>query len=113
VILINEFPDEEADRAIGKKNLVVRFGKERAGDLYLGVSVLGAFTFIKVLLVYGGTPFWIWVISGIPLGLVLRNLVRILREEYRNSALLERLCRHTLLVNLSMGVILILHQAAL
>jgi len=27
VILMNEFPDEESDRAIGKKNLVVRLGK--------------------------------------------------------------------------------------
>ena len=26
VILINEFPDQEADQAIGKRNLVVRFG---------------------------------------------------------------------------------------
>jgi len=48
VILINEFPDEEADQAVGKKNLVVRFGKERMGDLYIGLSILAGFSFAKL-----------------------------------------------------------------
>ena len=34
VILINEFPDYEADKACGKKNLVVRLGKEKAVKVY-------------------------------------------------------------------------------
>lgn len=75
VILINEFPDEEADRAIGKKNLVVRFGKERMSDLYIGVSILIGLSFVKVLLVFGQTPLWLFILSGIPLLIILWNFL--------------------------------------
>jgi 1,4-dihydroxy-2-naphthoate octaprenyltransferase len=71
VILINEFPDEEADRAIGKRNLVVRFGKERMGELCLSLSVLVGLSFIKVLTKFGRAPLWIFILAGIPLALIL------------------------------------------
>ncbi|MGD0919181.1 MAG: prenyltransferase, partial [Thermodesulfobacteriota bacterium] len=59
VILMNEFPDEDADRAIGKKNLVVRYGKQRMGDLYIGLSFLAGLSFIKVMSILGGVPLWL------------------------------------------------------
>jgi 1,4-dihydroxy-2-naphthoate polyprenyltransferase len=34
ILLANEFPDEEADRATGKRTLVVLLGRERAARLY-------------------------------------------------------------------------------
>ena len=110
VILMNEFPDEESDRAIGKKNLVVRLGKERAGDLYMGFSILAAFTFLKVVLVSGLSPFWLLILAGIPLLLILWNLIHFMNGGYQNAFKLEHLCRNTLLVNLSMGMILTLQQ---
>jgi 1,4-dihydroxy-2-naphthoate polyprenyltransferase len=111
VILINEFPDEEADLAIGKKNLVVRFGKERIGDLLMGFSILTAFSFIKVILVIGQIPVWLFFLSGIPLILILGNLIRILKGGYRVPQGLETLCRNSLFVNLSIGMILTIQQA--
>jgi 1,4-dihydroxy-2-naphthoate octaprenyltransferase len=113
VILINEFPDEEADRAVGKRTLVVRFGKERAGDLYLGLSVLVGLSFIKVLLVFGLTPPWIFVLSGIPLLLILLNLIQIWRGDYGDARRLEILCRNTLFINLSITMILTIQQTLL
>jgi 1,4-dihydroxy-2-naphthoate octaprenyltransferase len=113
VILINEFPDEEADRAVRKRTLVVRFGKERAGDLYLGLSVLVALSFIKVLLVFGLTPPWIFVLSGIPLLLILLNLIQIWRGDYGDAKRLEILCRNTLFINLSITMILTIQQTLL
>jgi 1,4-dihydroxy-2-naphthoate octaprenyltransferase len=113
VILINEFPDEEADRAVGKRTLVVRFGKERAGDLYLGLSVLAGLSFIKVLLVFGLTPLWIFVLSGIPLLLILLNLIQIWRADYGDAKRLEILCRNTLFINLSITMILTIQQTLL
>jgi 1,4-dihydroxy-2-naphthoate octaprenyltransferase len=110
VILMNEFPDEESDRAIGKKNLVVRLGKERAGDLYMGFSILAAFTFLKVVLVSGPFPFWLLILAGIPLLLMLWNLIHFMNGGYQNAFKLEHLCRNTLLANLSMGMILTLQQ---
>ena len=113
VILMNEFPDEEADRSIGKRNLVVLFGKERMADVYLGLSVLLGFTFIKILLVFGPRPVWILPLSGIPLFLMVWNLVHLWRGNYKESQALERLCRNTLLINLSITMILTLQQALL
>ena len=111
VILINEFPDEEADRAIGKRTLVVRLGKERTGDLYMGFSMLTAFSFIKAILIAGLTPFWLFFLGGIPVLLIIWNLIQILGERYLQFQRLEALCRNTLLVNLSIGMILTIQQA--
>ena len=111
VILMNEFPDEEADRAVGKRTLVVRFGRERTGDLYMGFSILTAFSFIKAILVAGPTPLWLFFLGGVPVLLIIWNLLQILGGRYRQSERLEVLCRNTLLVNLSIGMILTIQQA--
>jgi 1,4-dihydroxy-2-naphthoate octaprenyltransferase len=106
VILINEFPDEEADRAIGKKNLVVRFGKERMGDLYIGLSILTGFSFVKMIWGTGQTPYWLLVLSGVPTLFILWNLIQVWRGSYQNAKKLEHLCRNSLFVNLSITMIL-------
>ena len=113
VILINEFPDEEADRAIGKKNLVVRFGKERMGDLYMGLSLLTGLYFIKMMWGLGETPLWLLVLSGVPPLFILWNLIQVWREDYRDAKKLERLCRNTLFVNLSLTMLLTIQQTLL
>jgi 1,4-dihydroxy-2-naphthoate octaprenyltransferase len=110
VILINEFPDEEADRAIGKKNLVVRFGKERMGDLYLGFSLLVGFSFIKVMSLLDGVPFWLALLLGLPLILIIWNLIHVWRKDYQDAKKLELLCRNTLFINLSITMILTIQQ---
>jgi len=106
VILINEFPDEEADWAIGKKHLVVRFGKERMGDLYIGLSILTGFSFIKIIWGFGHIPYWLLVLSSIPSILILWNLAQVWRGNYCDPKKLEVLCRNTLFVNLTMTMLL-------
>ncbi len=110
VILINEFSDEEADRVIGKKNLVVRYGKERMGDLYLGLSILVGLSFVKVLLIFGQPSLWLLILSGIPLSLILWNLTQVWHGDYRNARRLEFLCQNTLFINLSITMILTIQQ---
>jgi 1,4-dihydroxy-2-naphthoate octaprenyltransferase len=110
VILINEFPDREADRAIGKRNLVVRFGKERMGDLYIGLSVLTGFSFIKMIGGMGHPPYWLFLLSGIPSFFILWNLIQVWRGNYHDHKELERLSRNTLFVNLSMTMLLTIQQ---
>jgi 1,4-dihydroxy-2-naphthoate polyprenyltransferase len=110
VILVNELPDEDSDRAIGKKNLVVRFGRERIGDLYLGLSILMGLSFIKVMVVIGPTPLWLFLLAGIPLTLILWSLFQVWRGDYRNPKRLELLCRNTLFTNLTMAMILTIQQ---
>ena len=106
VILINEFPDEEADQAVGKKNLVVRFGKERMGDLYIGLSILAGFSFAKMIWGVGQTPYWLLILSASPLLLILWNLILVWKGNYRDTKKLELLCRNTLFVNLSMTMLM-------
>jgi 1,4-dihydroxy-2-naphthoate polyprenyltransferase len=113
VILINEFPDEEADRAIGKKNLVVRFGKERMGDLYIGLSILAGLSFIRMMWGIGLTAHWLLALSGVPLFLILWNLIQVWLGNYRDAERLERLCRNTLFVNLSVTMLLTVQQTIL
>ncbi len=109
VILINEFPDEEADRAVGKKNLVVRFGKEKMIDLYMGISILAGLFFIRLMLM-SGKSIWLFALSAIPILLILWNLLMAWQEAYREAKRLDLLCRNTLLVNLSMTMLLTLQQ---
>jgi 1,4-dihydroxy-2-naphthoate polyprenyltransferase len=110
VILINEFPDEEADRAVGKRNLVVRFGKRRMGDLYLGLSMLIGLSLFKVMGMLAETPSWLLVLSGVPLLLILWNVHRVWKEGYRDPGILDLLCRNTLMVNLTITVVLTIQQ---
>ncbi len=110
VILINEFPDEEADRAIGKRTLVVRFGKERMGDLYIGLSLLAGFSFIKMMWGFGLTPAWLLALTGVPPALVLWNLIQVWLGNYRDHKKLEGLSLNTLLVNLTMTMLLTIQQ---
>jgi 1,4-dihydroxy-2-naphthoate octaprenyltransferase len=113
VILINEFPDEEADRAVGKRNLVVRLGKERMGDLYIGLSILTGLSFVRLMRFFDPTPTWLFLLSGIPLLLILWNLMMVWRGDYTGSKRLESICRNTLLVNLSITMILTIQQTFL
>lgn len=110
VILINEFPDEEADRSIGKRNLVVRFGKERMIDLYMGLSILTGLFFIKIVMM-SKESLWLLMLSAIPIFLILWNLLMAWQEAYRKAKRLEFLCRNTLLVNLSITMILTIQQS--
>lgn len=109
VILINEFPDEEADRRIGKRTLVVRFGKERMMDLYMGLSILTGLFFMKMMM-FGKNP-WLLAISALPIFLILWNLLMAWQEAYREAKRLELLCRNTLWINLSITMILTIQQS--
>ncbi len=110
VILINEFPDEEADRAIGKRNLVVRFGKERMAEVYLSLSVLVGLSFVKALTKFAKGDWWIFGLAAVPLLLILWNLIEMWRMNFRDRKRLENLCRNSLLINLSIGMVLTVQQ---
>jgi 1,4-dihydroxy-2-naphthoate octaprenyltransferase len=56
---INEFPDYLADRASGKRTLVVRLGRPRASRVF-ALIVAGAFAAL-VLLPLGGVPRGVWL----------------------------------------------------
>jgi 1,4-dihydroxy-2-naphthoate octaprenyltransferase len=98
VILLNEFPDYQADSQAGKTNLVVRLGRRKASLIY---GLLAASSWVATFFsVYRGAPmralwFYFPVFS---LSLIL--VVLVLRERWRDRATLEKLCGANILVNL-------------
>jgi 1,4-dihydroxy-2-naphthoate octaprenyltransferase len=60
MITINEIPDEAEDRAGGKKNLVVLFGKKTAVWLY-GMTMMIAYLIVIVTPILGITTYWIFL----------------------------------------------------
>jgi len=55
VLWINQFPDREADAAVGKRNLVVRLGPGRSSAVY-ALLVLGPFPLALALVALGALP---------------------------------------------------------
>jgi 1,4-dihydroxy-2-naphthoate octaprenyltransferase len=106
VILLNEFPDYEADYTAGKTNLTVRLGREHASHLYLFTSIGGWGTVLfSVRLGVPMRVFWFYV-PVLLLSFVL--VVLVLRSQWRDRATLEKLCAANLLVNLGTTIAYIL-----
>jgi 1,4-dihydroxy-2-naphthoate octaprenyltransferase len=98
VILLNEFPDYEADTETGKKNIVARIGQERGAWLY-GLASLGSWIGMGLSLMNGVPARALWVyVPVLVLSLVLTVLA--VRGSWRNRATLEMLCGLNIAVNL-------------
>lgn len=112
VLYINEFPDYAADKAVGRKHLVVRMGKARAAKGYIVLMSL-AYLSIVVSSIYG--QFW-GIPSALPLSLfILLGLLtlpqaikamRITREYYADSASLAPANAYTIQIHLRTGLLL-------
>ncbi len=66
---INEFPDYQADRQAGKRNLVVRLGPERAASAYVVISTVGYLWLLCTALYYPGARGLLGGLVGLPLAL--------------------------------------------
>ncbi len=105
VILINEFPDYPADKKVGKRNLVVRFGRNRASKLY-GLASLGTWLFF-LLSIKAGVPARA-IFFFLPFFVLsLAATLGVLRGGYRDRKKLERICAGTLIFNLGTTISLI------
>ena len=81
---INEFPDYSADRAAGKRTLVVRLGRRRASRVFLAL-VLCAFALVLVLPLVGAPGGVVLGLLGAPLG--LRAARRLMTDHDTTSAI--------------------------
>jgi len=106
VILLNEFPDYQADLSAAKQNLTVRLGRERASKLY-GLASLASWIALPLSLL-GGVParaLWMYL-PVLILSVILVLLV--LRGRWQDRQVLERLCAANLLVNLGTTAVYII-----
>lgn len=75
LLLINGFPDAQADASVGKRSLVVRLGARAAAGLYLGIVVLAhGWLLAMVWLVIAPQPA-IWGLASLPLSLAAAVLL--------------------------------------
>jgi 1,4-dihydroxy-2-naphthoate polyprenyltransferase len=100
VILINEFPDYSADMQAGKRNIVVRIGKEKSAIIYIS-SVVFMWVFFG-LSIFNGAPL-MTVYFGIPFFLIAVFIVfSLIKRAYLDHKKLEMLCGMTLVINIGL-----------
>lgn len=99
VILINEFPDYQADKATGKNNLVVRMGRLKAAYIYLiltGLTMLLLLINLNLDEIYSGNT-WFFLL---PLALGTINIIAVYKKLYLDKSYLEKICGATIMFNL-------------
>ncbi len=106
VILLNEFPDYRGDVLGGKRNLVVRLGREACTHIYGGVLLL-AWLFL-LMGMFVGVPPHLFALAT-PLYLMGAKIyVDLRRGLFRRRESLERLCERNLFINLGTVSLMIL-----
>jgi 1,4-dihydroxy-2-naphthoate octaprenyltransferase len=70
LLLLNEFPDAEADKKGGRKHLVIKFGYKASAFIYTG-GMVATFGTIILLPVLGYASWWIYI-ALLPLPLALK-----------------------------------------
>lgn len=65
VLWINQFPDYEADKSGGKRNWVVRLGKEKSIKIYAIIFIL-SYLSIVLISIYTLNPIWLIALVTIP-----------------------------------------------
>lgn len=98
VILLNEFPDYEADQKTDKRNILVRFGPKIASYIYAFVSSASWIFFIVSL--YRGVPKHTILFYLPILFISIILVVMVLAGRWQNRLILEKLCGLNILVNL-------------
>lgn len=98
VIVANEFPDYEADKAVGKRNLIVRLGSGRGSVMYAVVMLL-VYPAMLATIAVDISP-WI-AIAGLPvLALTIAATAMTLKGGYSQPSAQMKISGITLLTNL-------------
>ena len=98
VILLNEFPDYLADTQTGKRNLLVRVGKEKAVIIYIFANVLSWIIFLFSFKY--GVPYKALYLYGMVFLVSLFVVVMMATKKYESQNILEILCGLNIAVNL-------------
>lgn len=103
VLYINEFPDYQADQAVGKRTLVVRLGRERAVPLY-AVLMVAVYPWLVVGVWAGVFPTAaLWGLLTLPLAV---RAIQYARRHYASSFDLAPANALTIVCHLSLGLLL-------
>jgi len=94
--LLNEFPDTEADKAGGRKHLVIKLGKKRSARLY-AASMMFVFLFILLLPLMGFASPWLYL-ALLPFPLALKASLTAMQYGEETSKLLPAMGMNVMVV---------------
>lgn len=98
VVLINEFPDYEADKEFGKKNIVVRTGKTNSSIIYV-IAMVAVWIFYGLSLFFGAPLLGLY--CSTPFFLIsIFIIISMFKKSYLDNRKLEKLCGLTLVINI-------------
>jgi 1,4-dihydroxy-2-naphthoate octaprenyltransferase len=80
ILLINQFPDSEADAASGKRHWVVRFGADAAAKVYVAAVLLATLLLVSWVMLDVLPP--MALLSALPLGIALRAGLQLLEHAH-------------------------------
>jgi 1,4-dihydroxy-2-naphthoate polyprenyltransferase len=96
LLLINEFPDTEADKQGGRRHLVTYFGRQKASYIY-AFGLLLTFVIIMALPFLGAVSKWIFL-ALIPLPLALNTGLTAIRHHQDRSKIVKAMGNNVLIV---------------
>lgn len=102
VLYINEFPDYNADKAVGKNHWVIRLGRKRAATGYMVMMILNYVLILALAFIFG--KMWL-LISLLTLPIALKA-VRNTLVNYNNVSALAPSCTGTIMTHLLTGLLL-------
>jgi 1,4-dihydroxy-2-naphthoate octaprenyltransferase len=105
VIFVNEYPDYEGDVIAGKRNLLLRLGREQGVAVYVAAVASAWATFAWALAHGVPSAIWPWyaavaAVSAVPAAMMLAG-------KWTVRKLLEPICGLTIVVNLATTAVLI------
>ncbi|MBW2999615.1 1,4-dihydroxy-2-naphthoate octaprenyltransferase [Candidatus Woesearchaeota archaeon] len=103
VLFINEFPDYDADKKVGKKTIVVIMGKENSMKVYFSL-VIFAYLFIAITVILKQFPLWA-LISLLTLPLAAKALI-VAKNNYKKIKELMPANGMTIMMHLFTGLLL-------
>jgi len=108
VLWINEFPDMEADGAVGKKTLVLRLGYSKSIAVYTSLVVL-SYLLVAAYILLGLIPFryttTLLVFLTLP---IAAKAIGTLRRNYKDPHAIIPANAGTIMLHLSFGILMIL-----
>ncbi len=108
VLWINEFPDMEADGAVGKKTLVLRLGYSKSVAVYTSLVVL-SYLLVAAYILLGWIPLRYTTILLVFLSLpVAMKAIGTLRKNYKDPHAIIPANAGTIMLHLSFGILMIL-----
>jgi 1,4-dihydroxy-2-naphthoate octaprenyltransferase len=102
VLYINEFPDFTADKAVGKKHLVVRLGKEKAVWGYLALTVSAYLAILTPVVTGAVPPYCLLALVTLPMAMKAINVAIL---NYGDSAKLAPANAATIMLHMFIGLL--------